>query len=164
VNTAVTAYVGLGANLDDPAEQLRRALDELTRLPGTRLTARSPLYKSPPLGPPDQPDYINAVAALDTTLAPLELLGALQTIEQRHGRRHDGTRWGPRSLDLDILLYGELVLDTPDLVLPHPGLHERAFVLYPLMDIAPELVIPGRGMLRALRERHREARIERLET
>lgn len=116
------------------------------------------------MGPPEQPDYINAVAALETALAPLELLAALRVIEQRHGRRRDGTRWGPRTLDLDILLHGELLLDTPELMLPHPGLHERAFVLYPLMDIAPELVIPGRGTLRALRERHREARIERLET
>lgn len=158
------AYVGLGANLDDPAEQLRHALEELTRLPGTRVAARSHLYKSPPLGPPDQPDYINAAAALVTTLSPLELLAALRAVERQHGRRRDGTRWGPRTLDLDILLYGELLLDTPELVLPHPGLHERAFVLYPLMDIAPELVIPGRGPLRALYERHREARIERLET
>jgi 2-amino-4-hydroxy-6-hydroxymethyldihydropteridine diphosphokinase len=164
VSAAVTAYVGLGANLDDPAEQLRRAFEELTRLPGTRVAARSPLYRSPPMGPPEQPDYINAVAALETALAPLELLAALRVIEQRHGRRRDGTRWGPRTLDLDILLHGELLLDTPELMLPHPGLHERAFVLYPLMDIAPELVIPGRGTLRALRERHREARIERLET
>ena len=149
--SAVTAYLGLGANLQDPAAQVRRALDELASLPHSRLLARSPLYKSPPLGPADQPDYVNAVAALETTLEPLVLLKALRAIELRHGRQRDGTRWGPRTLDLDVLLYGDLLLDSPELTLPHPGLHERAFVLYPLYDVAPELEVPGRGSVRALR-------------
>ena len=146
------AYVGLGSNLEDPQGQVRRALDELAHITDTRVTVRSPLYKSAPLGPQDQPDYINAVAALDTALTPLALLAALRRIEQRHGRVRDGTRWGPRSLDLDILLYGDVVMDTPELTLPHPGLPERAFVLYPLFDIAPHLAVPGRGTVRELRE------------
>ena len=161
--SAVTAYLGLGANLDDPARQVRRAFDELAALPASHLVSRSPLYKSPPLGPPDQPDYVNAVAALETMLTPLELLAALRAIEVQHGRKRDGTRWGPRSLDLDILLYGDLVVDSPELSLPHPGLHERVFVLYPLYDVAPELQIPGRGRVRELRERLGAAPIERLE-
>jgi 2-amino-4-hydroxy-6-hydroxymethyldihydropteridine diphosphokinase len=146
------AYVGLGSNLEDPLGQIRRALDELDHIPGVRVTARSPLYRSPPLGPSDQPDYINSVAALDTGLAPLELLAALRGIETRHGRRRDGVRWGPRSLDLDILLYGDLVMSTPELTLPHPGLPERAFVLYPLFDVAPQLAVPGKGTVIELRE------------
>jgi 2-amino-4-hydroxy-6-hydroxymethyldihydropteridine diphosphokinase len=149
--TPVTAYVGLGANLDDPVEQVRRACGELSVLPSTGILALSPLYRSAPLGPQDQPDYINAVAALATQLAPLELLAALRAIEMQHGRRRDGSRWGPRTLDLDILLYGDLRQDSPELMLPHPGLHERAFVLYPLYDVAPELQIPGRGAVRELR-------------
>jgi len=161
--SAVTAYLGLGANVDDPARQVRRAFDELAALPASRLVSRSPLYKSPPLGPPDQPDYVNAVAALETTLPPLELLAALRAIEVLHGRKRDGSRWGPRSLDLDILLYGDLILDTPELSLPHPGLHERAFVLYPLHDVAPDLEVPGRGRVRELRARLGAASIERLE-
>jgi len=159
----IAAYVGLGSNLEDPLGQIRRALDELARIPETHVTARSPLYKSPPLGPQHQPDYINAVAALDTGLAPLELLAALREIETRHGRRRDGTRWGPRSLDLDILLYGELVMSTPELSLPHPGLPERAFVLYPLHDIAPLLAVPGKGTVRELRELISGAPPERLD-
>ncbi|HEX2668795.1 MAG TPA: 2-amino-4-hydroxy-6-hydroxymethyldihydropteridine diphosphokinase [Gammaproteobacteria bacterium] len=160
---AVTAYVGLGANLQAPASQVRRALDELAAVPKTRITARSPLYKSPPLGPQDQPDYVNAVAAVETTLAPLELLAALRAIETAHGRRRDGTRWGPRSLDLDLLIYGDVTMQTPELTLPHPGVPERAFVLYPLHDIAPALVIPGLGAVSELRARLGDARIERLE-
>lgn len=161
--TPVTAYVGLGANLDDPAAQLRRAFDEIAAMPSVSLLARSPLYKSAPLGPQDQPDYINAVAVLATTLPAAVLLAALRSIELRHGRRRDGTRWGPRTLDLDILLYGDLTQDTPELTLPHPGLHERAFVLYPLHDVAPELEVPGRGKVRDLRARLGEVRVTRLE-
>jgi 2-amino-4-hydroxy-6-hydroxymethyldihydropteridine diphosphokinase len=150
--TPVTAYVGLGANLEDPVEQVQRACDELKNLPASQVLACSPLYRSAPLGPQDQPDYVNAVAALQTQLSAPELLMALRGIELQHGRRRDGSRWGPRTLDLDILLYGDLQQDAPELTLPHPGLHERAFVLYPLYDVAPELQIPGRGSVRALRE------------
>jgi 2-amino-4-hydroxy-6-hydroxymethyldihydropteridine diphosphokinase len=157
------AYVGLGSNLADPVAQVRRALDELAGIPDTQLIARSPLYKSPPLGPQDQPDYINAVAALDTRLAPLDLLAALHDIERRHGRMRDATRWGPRGLDLDLLLYGDVVMDTAELTLPHPGLPERAFVLYPLFDVAPQLAVPGRGTVRELRDRLSTPQIARLE-
>lgn len=115
------------------------------------------------MGPQDQPDFINAVAALETRLTPQALLQALLVIEAQHGRRRDGMRWGPRSLDLDLLLYGDTLLDAPDLVLPHPGMHERAFVLYPLADIAPGLSVPGHGSVQALLARCRDTRIERLE-
>ncbi len=115
------------------------------------------------MGPQDQPAFINAAAALSTGLGPEALLQALLAIERAHGRLRDGTRWGPRSLDLDLLLYGERVQPGPGLVLPHPGLHERAFVLYPLADIAPQQPVPGHGTVAGLRERHRDARIARLE-
>ena len=161
--TPVTAYVGLGANLDDPVQQVRRACEGLKSIVSTRVLACSPLYRSAPLGPQDQPDFINAVAALETALPALELLAALRDIETRHGRRRDGTRWGPRTLDLDVLLYGDLRQETPELTLPHPGLHERAFVLYPLCDVAPELQVPGHGSVRALHGRLGEVRITRLE-
>jgi len=115
------------------------------------------------MGPQDQPDFVNAVAALSTSLAPQGLLQELLAIEVRHGRRRDGTHWGPRTLDLDLLLYGDTVLDTPGLILPHPGLHERAFVLYPLADIAPGLSVPGLGGVQDLLSRCRDARIRRLE-
>ncbi len=143
------AYVGLGSNLEGPREQLERAFDELERLPGTRLAGRSPLYRSPPMGPQDQPDYVNAVAVLETALAPHRLLAALQAIEAAHGRRRE-RRWGPRTLDLDLLLYGDRVIDTPDLAVPHPGLAQRAFVLRPLLDVAPDLVVPGLGPVERL--------------
>lgn len=159
----VTAYVGLGSNMERPAEQITRAFDELAALPDTRLVTRSPLYRSPPMGPQGQPDFINAVAALATHLPPQDLLQALLAIEVRHGRRRDGAHWGPRTLDMDLLLYGDTVLDAPGLVLPHPGLHQRAFVLYPLADIAPELSVPGLGSVRALRARCRDAQVQRLE-
>lgn len=158
----IAAYVGLGSNLEDPEAQVRRALDELAGIPATRVTARSPLYKSAPLGPQDQPDYINAVAALDTNLTPLALLTALRDIERLHGRVRDGMRWGPRSLDLDLLLYGDVVMATPELTLPHPGLPERAFVLYPLFDVAPQLAVAGKGTVRELRELVSGAPPERL--
>jgi 2-amino-4-hydroxy-6-hydroxymethyldihydropteridine diphosphokinase len=159
---AVTAYIGLGANLDGPAAHLKRAFAELGQLPATRLVARSPLYKSAPLGPPNQPEYLNAVAHIETGLTPDALLVALKGVEARHGRR-PGPRWGPRPLDLDILLYADITLATPALMLPHPGLHERAFVLYPLADLAPELAIPGLGRVRDLKDRCLGTRTQRLE-
>ncbi len=145
------AWIGLGSNLADPLAQLRRALDELDHLPETRLLAASSIYRSPPMGPKDQPDYFNAVARLETGLAPQALLAELQDIERAHDRVRE-RRWGPRTLDLDILLYGGLIIDEPDLQVPHPGLHERAFVLYPLRELAPSLEIPGRGTVRILCE------------
>lgn len=147
------AYIGLGANLDHPAAQLQRALIELTGLPDTQLTSHSHVYRSKPLGLQDQPDFLNAVAALQTRLEPLELMRHLHAIEERHGRRRSpDSHWGPRTLDLDLLLYADLSLQTPELTLPHPELHKRSFVLYPLAELAPDLVIPGQGTVRTLRE------------
>ena len=144
----VTAYVGLGSNLDEPVQQVRRALQELDRLPATRCVRHSALYHTRPLGPQDQPDYINAVAQLATGLAPEPLLDALQSLEQRHRRVRQGPRWGPRTLDLDLLLYDTLQMSTERLILPHPELTRRAFVLLPLAEVAPRtLKIPGCGML-----------------
>lgn len=145
----VHAWIGLGSNLEDPQQQVRQALEELDTLPQTRRLQSSRLYRSPPMGPADQPDYINAVAELETGLEPQALLEALQAIEQAHARKRE-RHWGPRTLDLDILLYGERQIDTPSLKVPHPGLHERAFVLYPLYELAPGLEIPGRGKLETL--------------
>lgn len=143
---AVVAWIGLGSNLEAPETQVLRAIEELARLPETRLSRRSGLYRNPPMGPVPQPDFVNAVVALETRLAPFALLDALQAIEQVHGRVR-AERWGPRTLDLDVLLYGGRVIDEARLRVPHPGLHERAFVLYPLAEIAPDLIIPGRGPL-----------------
>lgn len=141
------AYVGLGSNLDDPAGQLAKALDALAALPDTRLVAVSPRYRNPPLGPPDQPDYLNAVAGLLTRLSPRALLAALQGIEDAQGRRRDGQRWGPRTLDLDLLAYGTVRLESDALTLPHPGIGSRPFVLVPLAEVAPGLHLPdGRGV------------------
>jgi len=147
---SVTAYIGLGGNLGDPADRLRAAAQDLAAIPQTQLKHVSSLYRSPPLGPPDQPHYVNAVAALETALPPDALLDALQALEVRHGRVRDGQRWGPRTLDLDLLLYGDAQLATPRLTVPHPGLPRRAFVLYPLAEIAPDLQVPGWGGVQAL--------------
>jgi 2-amino-4-hydroxy-6-hydroxymethyldihydropteridine diphosphokinase len=157
---AVTAYIGLGSNQDNPVGQVRRALDELAALPEIRLCASSRLYKSAPLGPVDQADFINAVAALETRLSPDALLAVLQSLEARHGRMRSALRWGPRPLDLDLLLYGDAVIDSPDLQVPHPGLPERVFVLYPLAEIAPDLAVPGRGTVTELLQRCAPAPIE----
>jgi 2-amino-4-hydroxy-6-hydroxymethyldihydropteridine diphosphokinase len=143
------AYIGLGGNLDDPAARIRRAFAALGRLPSTQLVRHSSLYRTAPVGYLDQPDFINAVAVLDTTLAPLELLDALLAIELDAGRERS-FRNAPRTLDLDVLLQGALVLDHPRLVLPHPRMGTRAFVLLPLAEVAPDLQIPGLGSVRAL--------------
>jgi|ERR1700690_4797 2-amino-4-hydroxy-6-hydroxymethyldihydropteridine diphosphokinase len=144
----VAAYVGLGANLDDPATQVEYAFDELSRLPDAFLAARSSLYVSAPVGYDQQPDFINAVAKLETRLSPRALLAALLDIEHRHGRQRT-FRNAPRTLDLDLLLYGDARFHEPGLTLPHPRMHERAFVLEPLMEIAPDLDIPGHGSAKA---------------
>jgi 2-amino-4-hydroxy-6-hydroxymethyldihydropteridine diphosphokinase len=140
------AYIGLGSNLDDPPEQLKRATEALANLPRTRLTARSPCYRSAPMGPKDQPDYLNGVVALDTELEPLALLAALQSIERKHQRIRE-RHWGPRTLDLDLLLYGKHVIDLPELRVPHPGIYRRNFVLLPLADITPALIFPDGSSL-----------------
>ena len=141
---SITAYIGLGANLNDPVAQITHAFDELERIAGTRLVARSSLYASAPVGYVDQPDFINAVAQVETTLAPRALLAALLDIEQHHGRER-GFRNAPRTLDLDLLLYGAAHFHEDHLSVPHPRLTERAFVLLPLIEIAPDLLVPNRG-------------------
>ncbi len=143
----VIAYIGLGSNLDEPVTQIKSARQQIQDLEGVEEKAFSSLYRSAPMGPEDQPDYINAVMAVLTGLEPIELLRALQDIENAHGRVRE-QRWGARTLDLDILLYGDLCVQLPDLVIPHIGLTEREFVLYPLEEIAgDELLIPGKGRL-----------------
>jgi 2-amino-4-hydroxy-6-hydroxymethyldihydropteridine diphosphokinase len=145
----ITAYIGLGANLDDPAAQVQQATDELAKLPETRLLARSSLYASAPVGYANQPDFINAVAAIETRLSPRALLNALFNIEHHHGRNRS-FRNAPRTLDLDLLLYGEAHFHEEGLTLPHPRMHERAFVLLPLHEIAPGLHLPGHGHIDAM--------------
>ena len=140
------AYVGLGGNLGDVAATLAAAFDALAALPLTDLVARSSIYRSPAWGITDQPAFLNAVAALDTALEPAALLAELLRIERAAGRERIGAlRWGPRTLDLDLLLYADAVIDQPGLRVPHPHLHERAFVLLPLAEIAPDAIVPGRG-------------------
>lgn len=136
------AFIGLGANLDNPLQQVTQAISELDAIEHTRMLAASSLYRSAPVGYVDQPDFINAVAKLQTGLSPRRLLDALHVIENRHGRRRS-VRNAPRTLDLDLLLYGALVVREKDLILPHPRMHERAFVLLPLAEIAPEASLPG---------------------
>nr|VFK23455.1 MAG: 2-amino-4-hydroxy-6-hydroxymethyldihydropteridinediphosphokinase [Candidatus Kentron sp. LFY] len=141
------AYIGIGGNLGDTITTVRSAFAALAGLPETTLLSTSMLYRTSPLGPIRQPDFINAVAAIRTPLAPLALLSWLQSIEHQHGRIRDGARWGPRTLDLDLLLYGDSRIVEDTLMVPHPGLCQRAFVLYPLYEIAPDLEIPGHGPL-----------------
>ncbi|MDR5903668.1 2-amino-4-hydroxy-6-hydroxymethyldihydropteridine diphosphokinase [Franzmannia qiaohouensis] len=147
------AYIGLGSNLDDPLAQVQGALDALGRLPLTRRVAASPCYASRPVGPQDQPDFINAVAAVETCLSPLALLDQLQALEQRH-RRQRLRHWGPRTLDLDLLLYADVCLATPRLTLPHPHMASRGFVLLPLNDIAPALSLPDGRQVATLAAHH----------
>lgn len=143
--TSAIAYIGLGSNLAIPREQLQSARVAIAALNATEELKFSSLYRSPPIGPQDQPDYVNAVMAINTGLSPIELLRNLQKIELDQGRVRKDERWGARTLDLDILLYGSEVIDVPDLIVPHYGMAVRAFVLYPLLEIAPDLVIPKLG-------------------
>lgn len=147
---AATAYVGLGSNLEQPERHVRQALRALDAIAGTHLLRHSRLYRTPPWGRGEQPDFINAVAQVATSLPARALLDALLAIEREHGRRRDGTRWGPRTLDLDLLVYDDVRLAEPGLVLPHPRIAERAFVLLPLAELAPELVIAGIGRVHEL--------------
>ena len=145
----VRAFIGLGANLGDPESQVRRAVLELGKLPGTRLLAASSPYRSAPVGVGTQPDYINAVAEIETSLRARALLDELLTMEARFGRERPSPG-APRTLDLDLLIYGDEEIEEPNLIVPHPRMHERAFVLMPLAEIAPDVVIPGRGSIRTL--------------
>jgi 2-amino-4-hydroxy-6-hydroxymethyldihydropteridine diphosphokinase len=139
------AYVALGSNLGDSRQQLLHAIDALAKLPHTRVLARSRFYRTPPWGVRDQPDFLNAVVTLETPLPPHELLAALLEIERAAGRQRDGQRWGPRTLDLDLLHVDGHTLSDETLTLPHPHIAQRAFVLLPLRDVAPALDIPGQG-------------------
>ncbi|MEM7431374.1 MAG: 2-amino-4-hydroxy-6-hydroxymethyldihydropteridine diphosphokinase [Pseudomonadota bacterium] len=141
----VIAYVGIGANLDDPVRMVQHAFDLLEDLPGCHVISRSSLYRSAPFGGIEQADFINAVAEVETGVPPEMLLSCLKETERNMGRDLDGPRWGPRELDLDILLYGSEIIEEPDLTVPHPGIALRNFVLLPLMEIAPDLDIPGLG-------------------
>ena len=144
------AFVALGGNLGDTHAILRRALDDLAALPRTRLLARSRFYRTPPWGLREQPPFLNAAAELETALAPHELLDALLDIERAAGRVREGERWGPRTLDLDLLHMEGVTLRDERLTLPHPRIGERAFVLLPLAELAPELELPGQGRVDAL--------------
>ena len=146
------AYIGLGSNLEEPVEQLQGAIAALNQNSEIEVTAVSHFYRNPPMGPQDQPDYVNAAVEVKVELGPYELLRVMQSIEDDHGRVRQGERWGPRTLDLDLLLYGEEFLDDPRLTIPHPGISKRPFVLKPLADISPDLVIPGLGSIENLLE------------
>ena len=147
-----TAHIGLGSNLDDPVRHVRQALAELARLPQTRLLACSSLYRTAPVGKLDQPDFVNAVAMLDTALSPRELLRELLALEARHWRVR-GEPNGPRTLDLDLLLLGDRLIREPGLEVPHARMHQRAFVVLPLAEVSPHAVIPGHGSVAALAAR-----------
>ena len=144
-----TAYIGIGSNLGDPVGQIQQALAELEQLPQSQLVQTSSLYGSKPMGPQDQPDYVNAVAKLETELSPLDLLDALQQLEQDHQRIRE-RRWGPRTLDLDIVLFDQQSIQLPRLTVTHVGMHQRNFVLYPLAEISPEPSLPDGTSLQQL--------------
>lgn len=159
----VTAYIGLGSNLAQPIEQLHAGMAALAQLPGTRVLRCSSLYRSAPVGVIAQPDFVNAVCAIETVLSALDLLRRLLDIERMHGRVR-GAEWGaPRTLDLDLLLYAEEATKSVELTLPHPRMHERAFVLAPLAEIAPTLEIPRYGTASALLRACAGQRVERME-
>jgi len=160
-NLPCQAYIALGSNLNNPIDQVQRAFEELAQLPHTRLISRSSLYLSAPVGRLDQPDFVNAVACIETLLTPRELLHALLAIEQRHGRVRESLN-APRTLDLDILIYADLQCDDEDLTLPHPRMAQRGFVLKPLMEIAPECDIPGLGSIAPLSAACDDQRLKQL--
>ncbi|MFV2060592.1 MAG: 2-amino-4-hydroxy-6-hydroxymethyldihydropteridine diphosphokinase [Gammaproteobacteria bacterium] len=139
-------YIGLGSNLDEPINQIRVAIDEIKSVKNFTFVASSSLYKTPPMGPQDQPDYINAVVKIKSNMPALALLDKMQALEQVHGRVRL-EKWGARSLDLDILLFGQQQIDTERLKIPHPGLYDRAFVLYPLLEVEPDLLLPNGVLL-----------------
>lgn len=161
--TPVSAFIGIGSNLDDPIRQVNHAFDLLDDLPGCHVSKRSSLYRSAPFGGVEQDDFINAVAEIETGVPPELLLACLKETERTMGRDLNGPRWGPRILDLDILLYGNDVVDEPDLVIPHPGIALRNFVLLPLCEIAPDLEIPGLGPVSELEVDTDSPRIEKID-
>jgi 2-amino-4-hydroxy-6-hydroxymethyldihydropteridine diphosphokinase len=158
----VPAYVALGSNLADPVRQIERAFDALAALPGTRLMLRSSAYRTRPMGPVEQPDFVNAAAALLTQLDPATLLRELKSLETRLGREVPVVRWGPRLIDLDLLVHGQTRCDEATLTLPHPGIAERDFVLVPLAEISPTLEVPGLGRVDALLQSLAPSALERI--
>jgi len=157
-------YVGLGSNLDNPIAQLRTAKSALSMLPRTRLERCSSFYRTVPVGYAEQSDFLNAVCRLSTELDPAMLVEHLLAIEVQHGRVERKQKWGPRILDLDLLLYDQSVMSTPGVTVPHPRLHERAFVLYPLSELDRDLIVPGRGKVAELLVSCREQKIEKIDT
>ena len=157
----VTAYIALGSNLADPVQQLRSALRAVAALPGTRVLRESSFYRNPPEGGLDQPEFVNAVAAIETEAAPRELLDRLLEIERAHGRARDYPN-APRTLDLDIALYGDRVVHDPGLTIPHPRMGRRAFVMVPLAEIAPDTIVPGQGRVADLARRLDASAMEKL--
>jgi len=147
------AYIGLGSNLSEPVKQVQSAIIEIKKIADSKIITASSLYLSKPMGPQDQDDYINAVIALETSLTPLELLDALQTIENKAGRIRKAERWGARILDLDIILFGNQVINTERLIIPHYGMTEREFVLLPLAEISPELTMPTGESIKILSQK-----------
>ena len=160
----VPAYVGLGSNLDGPCEQVERGFVALGSLPGTKLVARSSSFASPAMGPVEQPDFVNAAAGLLTQLSPRAMLVELKLLEAQLGRERPVERWGPRRIDFDLLVHGSNVIEEPDLELPHAGIAERAFVLSPLAEIAPELEVPGLGAVRDLLEYVDTSGVQRMDS
>lgn len=146
----IDAYIALGANLNEPLAQIQRAIEALKQLPNSIWIGHSPLYTTKPMGPQDQPDYINGVACIQTSLSPHQLLDCLQQIELTQGRVRKEERWGPRTLDLDLLLYGQECIQDERLTVPHYGMKERDFVLVPLFDLAPSLTLPDGSLISQL--------------
>ena len=160
--SGVVVWIGLGSNMGQAADQVEQAIAALTDAPGLELTARSSLYRTAPVGNVDQPDFINAVVRASCRIGCYVLLEALQEIEKRFGRTRDGERFGPRSLDLDLLMYADQTVFSPQLELPHPRMHERLFVLEPLTEIEGDITVPGRGRLSVLRQACLDQRVQRL--
>lgn len=162
-----SAYIGMGSNLDDPLQQLQVATRRLAELSVSRCMRVSAFYRNPAMwapGLPEQPDFVNAVARIDVQLTPHALLAQLHTIEAQHQRRRDdGMRWGPRTLDLDLLVYADSIINDERLSLPHPGLEYRPFVVLPLAEIEPQLIIPGRGRVAELASRHDGTQLQRID-
>ncbi len=140
-------FIGLGSNLGEPSDQLRLAISDIDQLPDTRVLASSAFYRSAPIGYLDQPDFVNAVVKIETRLAPRQLLSTMLSIERQYGRERTFSN-APRTLDLDVLLYGDMQIDEPGLTIPHPHMHRRAFVLQPLLEVEPDCMIPSVGSVR----------------
>jgi 2-amino-4-hydroxy-6-hydroxymethyldihydropteridine diphosphokinase len=156
------AYVGIGSNLQNPQDQVTRGMDALAALPRTQLVARSSLYRSAPLGPQDQPDFINAVAGLSTQLDARALLSHLKALEKDLGRGEPVVRWGPRIIDFDLLVHGSTTIETAEIRVPHPGIADRAFVIVPLQEIAPDLDVPGVGRIENVAARIDASQVQRV--